>query len=120
MHFITGKLLKPYWIATVLAVLLMTAHPSTSAENKPLPADAAAVLEHLLDRTRTQNSEGFDPRSLFPWIDFILSEKPAGTIYRAGSAFGAPSAYHDFRIDADLRRLIDYSLNADIPSFFLW
>ena len=101
-------------------VLVTTAHPAAAAEKGRLPADGAAVLEHLLDRTRTQNGEGFDSRRLAPWIDFILADKPAGAIYQAGSGFDAPSAYHGFRIDADLRRLIGYSLDADIPSFFLW
>ena len=107
-------------VFAVAWVLASTPRPVAAAEQGRLPADAAAVLENLLDRTRTQNGDGFDPRCLSPYIDFILSEKPTDTIYRAGSGFNAPSAYHDFRIDADLRRLIDYSLSADIPSFFLW
>ena len=108
-------------VAFAVAWLLASAPRAVAAaEQEHLPADAAAVLEDLLDRTRNQNGDGFDPRCLSPWIDFILSEKPTGTIYRAGSGFDAPSAYHDFRIDADLHRLIDYSLSADIPSFFLW
>ena len=101
-------------------VLFTAANPCAAAEEGRLPTDALPVLEHILERARTQNGDDFDPGCLTPWIDFILSEKLTDTIYSAGDGFDAPSAYHDFRIHTDLRRLIDYSLDADIPSFFLW
>jgi len=107
--------------AVVVGIMGLTnAGAALSSEGLDLPPDVTPVLENLLERARSQAGDGFDPRCLYPLIQFISTAKPEGTIYHAGDGFNAPSAYHEFRVATDLRRLIDYSLNADIPSFFLW
>ena len=106
-------------IVTGICVLL-TPGAGRSTAKESLPPDVIPVLQDLLARARSQDGAVFDPQSLAPWIDFICSDKSADAIYRASGGFDAPSAYHEFTIDSDLGRLIKYSLNAHIPSFFLW
>jgi hypothetical protein len=53
-------------------------------------------------------------------IAFLQAPKADGVIYTADTSFNAPSAYVDYAIKTDLQQIIDYTLDADIPSFFFW
>ena len=112
---------RTFLVAFVTGIMvLMNVDAGLSAERLDLPPDVTSVLEHLLEQGSGRTDGDFDPRCLSPLINFILTTKPAGTFYQSRGRYDAPSAYHEFRVATDLSRLIDYSLSADIPSFFLW
>ena len=93
-----------------------------AASNQPvdLPSDAIPALHYLLDLAKNEDGAVFDERRIAPLMAFLLSPKAAKDIYHADDSFDAPSAYHEFTVNADLQRIIDYTLDADIPSFFFW
>ena len=105
------------WLALVFSMA-----GSAAASNRPvdLPSDAIPALHYLLDLAKNEDGAVFDARRIAPLMAFLLSSKAAKDIYRADDSFDAPSAYHEFTVNADLQQIIDYTLDADIPSFFLW
>jgi len=85
-----------------------------------LSSDVNSALHYLIDLVRQPDTPVFEAHHIDPFLDFITSSKPKDVIYRADDTFDAPSAYNDFSIDLDLKRLADYTMDANIPSFVFW
>ena len=98
----------------------MTAIVSASDKIEDLPPEVEPTLKYLLDLAKNDDATAFDARQIDPFVEFLLSPNPAGNIYSADASYGAPSAYHKYTINSDLQTIIDYILDADIPSFFFW
>ena len=101
-------------------MFLMTGHAEASTRNRDVAADVMPALHYMLDLASNPKGTTFDPERIQPFMSFLLSTKATDTIYHADSSFGAPSAYHEFSVDTDLQHLVDYTMDADIPSFFFW
>jgi hypothetical protein len=50
-------------------------------------------------------------------LEVVASDKPENTLYYLDKSFGATSAYHEFVFEKDLRHILRFSYNPDIPSF---
>ncbi|MGD9307583.1 MAG: hypothetical protein PVG51_00515, partial [Desulfosarcina sp.] len=109
-------------VSLVAACLLFVATGSAAAAPKSaiMPADVSPVLKYLLDLVNNQDGHGFDAHRVHPLISFMQAHKAHDTVFRADGTFDAPSAYHEFRVNSDLKRLLGYIYNTNIPSFFLW
>jgi hypothetical protein len=91
-----------------------------SAPRADLPPDVIPVLHYLLDLASHKDAGAFDVGRIAPLMAFLQSSKPADTFFHADDSFDAPSAYNEFSVNTALQRIIDYTLDADIPSFFFW
>ncbi|HSO20434.1 MAG TPA: hypothetical protein VLT88_13310 [Desulfosarcina sp.] len=91
-----------------------------SDRNSDIPAEVTPALSYLLDLASRPQGAVFEVRRIAPLVAFLQSAKTVDAIYTAGGSFDAPSAYHEFTVQTDLQRLIDYTMDADIPSFFFW
>jgi hypothetical protein len=101
-------------------VLCMSATSWASSQNLCLPTGVISTLHYLLDFRKEVERPPFDTKQLEPYLAFLSEPKSADAIYNAGNSFSDPSAFNQFSIDVDLQRIIDYTLDADIPSFFFW
>lgn len=106
--------------AAVWLVLLMAGNAAASDPHVDLPSDVISTLHYLLDLVKNEDDAAYDARRIPPLMTFLLSPKPDNALYSADDSFGAPSAYNEFTVNTDLQRIIDYTLDADIPSFFFW
>ncbi len=117
---------KPFsavrWIAAaILPLILLPCSPASAAQPwETLPTGAVAAAHYLLDAVGASASADVDIQRIAPLIDFLQTSKPSTARYRAGDGFDAPSAFHQFTVRSTLKRIVDYTLNADIPSFFFW
>ena len=108
-------------IVLAAALFLAPGAPAgASPKNADLPADVLPALHYLLDLAKQEGRIDFDAAHIAPFITFLMSTKPAGTVYSAGDSFGAPSAYNEFNVGSDLQRIASYAINADIPACTLW
>jgi hypothetical protein len=109
-------------IVAAWLVLTLSMIDSAAAGNKMIdvPPDTLPVLHYLLDLVKKKDAAAFDARRIKPLMAFVQSPKTDGAIYTADGSFDAPSAYDDYVINADLQQILDYTLDADIPSFFFW
>lgn len=109
----------PILLAAILLVA-PCAGAGASPKNADLPAEVLPALSYLLDLAEHEGGIDFDAVRMAPFIKFLMSTKPAGTIYSARDGFDAPSAYNEFSVDTDLKRIVSYAVNADIPACTLW
>ncbi|WP_410289657.1 hypothetical protein [Desulfosarcina sp.] len=109
-------------IATFIVgcLLLIAGSAAASEQRADLPPGVLPSLHYLLDLAKNKTDGAFDARRIAPWLEFLQSPKPANTFYRADESFEAPSAYNEFNVEAGLQEIIDYTLHADIPSYFFW
>ena len=108
-------------VAIVIWMAFFIAGPSWAAgPTRVLPSDVVATLTYLLDYQKETQPQPLDMQRVEPYLAFISTPKPAGTIYTAGGGFSDPSAFNQFIIDVDLQRIMDYTLDKNIPSFFFW
>lgn len=113
------------WRTLVIAAsgwLAISMAGTAFASTKPMdmPSDTAPVLHYLLDLVNKEDGTAFDVRRIAPLMAFIQSPKGASDLYRADGSFEAPSAYYESTVRTGLQRIIDYTLDSDIPSFFFW
>lgn len=114
----------PRRLMPILIAAILLAAPCAGAGGSPehasLPAEVLPALHYLLDLAEHEGGVDVDAVRMAPFVDFLMSSKPADTIYSAGDGFDAPSAYHEFSVDTDLQRIVSYAVNADIPACTLW
>lgn len=103
-------------------VLLWTAGCGIAAAgtSQPLPDAALTTLHYLLDLAEAGDGTAMDVQRLTPLLAFLESSKTQGALFHGDDSFGAPSAFHQFTVHGGLQRIIDYTLDADIPSIFFW
>ncbi|MGA6924886.1 MAG: hypothetical protein WBY88_04330, partial [Desulfosarcina sp.] len=101
-------------------LFLMAGHAVASDPRADLPSGVISALHYLLDRVNQEDDAVYDARRIEHLMAFLLTPKPGDALYRTDDSFDAPFAYNEFTVKADLQRIMDYILNADIPSFFFW
>ncbi len=102
------------------AIFFMTGIAGASAERIDMPDEVMPALHYLLGLVGNPQSATFDIQQIEPLVTFCQAAKSPNAIYQANGSFDAPSAYHEFSVHTDLQRLIDYTMDTDIPSFFFW
>lgn len=100
----------------------------TKAELKISPA-LNPGLRHFLDLADPAKNTNFDPQAVGPVLDFVAGAKDAGALYYANTISGLTPAYYDFEVNRDLKTIVQYAFNPDIPAvatmpssarLFLW
>lgn len=110
------------WAAALIGSLVLFCCSSSAAADtsRCMPPETLATLHYLLDLAKRGDGASIDVQRVLPFLTFLESAKPQDTLYRADDSFGAPAAFHQFEVRVDLQRIIDYTLDADIPSIFFW
>ena len=101
-------------------VFFMAGTVAASSRTINLSSEVTSTLHYLLNFLKKSDPPAFDGQRVQPFVTFITSPKLPDTLYIAGDSFNAPAAYNEFSIALDLQRIIDYTLDADIPSFVFW
>jgi hypothetical protein len=114
------------WRATAFATIALLvlsitgAAAATSDQTLYLPLQVSTALHSMLDLVDKDGEVTLDNRQIESLVDFLGTTKSDDGIYRADASFGAPSAFHQFSVNAGLQQIVDYTLDANIPSFFFW
>ena len=98
----------------VLVVLMHLAFAGQGAAMSSLPEDLYPELETLLVLPRASAAPA--PDQLKHLIDFVRSA-PAETSMAMKDRAKATGAFHAFSVRGDLRRVVDYVYNPDIPLY---
>jgi hypothetical protein len=108
--------------AFATVAMLVTMNGLTMASDRPLilPLDVNTALHALLDLVDKDDVHGIDNQQIESLAGFLETAKLDEDFYSANASFDAPSAFHQFVVDEGLQRIIDYTLDANIPSFFFW
>lgn len=117
---VPGNMPRNIIVIAIVMIFFMAGSAGASGRSLCLSSDVTSTLHYLLDCLKKKTPPPFDAQRLKPYLAFLASPKPADVIYKAGDSFNAPSAFNQFTIDADLQRIIDYTMNPDIPSFVFW
>ena len=92
---------------------------SAYAVEKPaelkIPAAVNPGLQHLLDLADPDKKVTFDPQMVATVLDFVESPKKNEALYYSNVIRGLTSAYYDFDIHQNLKTMVDYAFNPDIP-----
>jgi hypothetical protein len=80
-----------------------------------IPQALSAGLHHFLDLADPAIKVAFDPKKVAGVLDFINLPGKDAALYYADSILGAPSAYYEFDIHENLKKMVAYSFNPDIP-----
>ncbi len=110
-------------ILFMIITVQMTCMSSIAAESNQFsdfPPEVNDALHYFLGLIDHGDEIHFDSHRLESIIDFMGSTQSHDAIYHADTSFGVPSAFHRFSVDACLRRIVDYTFDSNIPSFFFW
>ena len=80
-----------------------------------IPQVLFAGLHHFLDLADPDKSVAFDSKKVAGVLDFIHQPGKDASLYYADSILDSPSAYYEFDIHEDLKKVVAYSFNPDIP-----
>jgi hypothetical protein len=109
-------------IAMVCMVSLISLSEAALPEKRPDEVKVSETLHQGLSHLLTFVGQG-DPgeaalniKEITPVLEFVASNKPENTIYYVDESFGATSAYHEFVFEKDLKHILRFSYNPDIPA----
>lgn len=103
-------------IWTGCLLLAVASHAAESIEEVKIPPTLAAGLHHFLDLADPDKTVTFDPEKVAGVLDFVNQPVKDAVLYYADSILQAPSAYYEFDIHQNLKKLVAYSFNPDIPN----
>ena len=75
-----------------------------------------AGLRHFLDLTDPDKKISFDPQAVAAVLDFVETPKTNGTVYYTNTVPNLTSTYHDFDVRKNLKTILNYAFNPDIPA----
>ncbi len=105
-------------ITGIWSIGLLLSSGSQAAENLAeveVPQALSAGLHHFLDLADPDKIIAFDPKKIAGVLDFINQPGKDAALYYADSILNAPSAYYEFDIHENLKKIVSYSFNPDIP-----
>ena len=111
------------FVATLCVISLVVLPGKVLPENGQDEAKISAALHpglnHLLTFVRQGDAgeETLSVTDIAPVLEFVASDKPESTMYYVDESFGSTSAYHEFVFEKDLKHILRFSYNPDIPSF---
>jgi hypothetical protein len=103
------------WIWALCLLLAVESQAAESLEEVRIPQALSAGLHHFLDLADPAKTVAFDPKKVAGVLDFINQPGKDAALYYADSILGAPSAYYEFDIHENLKKIVAYSFNPDIP-----
>lgn len=124
MKYFTTSDHRP-WKKSIIAIAMgmiffMVVSAEASTPSLSLSQDVTSTLRYLLGNLKAADATPFDPKRLTPYLTFLASPESANAIYTTGNSFKAPSAFNKFTVYADIQRIIEYTMDPNIPSFFFW
>ena len=102
-------------IWTICLLLASECQADESLAEVKIPQALSAGLHHFLDLADPAKTVAFDPTKVAGVMDFINQPGKDAALYYADSILGAPSAYYEFDIHENLKKIVVYSFNPDIP-----
>jgi hypothetical protein len=102
-------------IWTICLLLAVEPQAAESLKEIKIPQALSAGLHHFLDLADPDKTVVFDPKKVAEVLDFINKPGKDAALYFADSLLGAPSAYYEFDIHENLKKIVAYSFNPDIP-----
>jgi hypothetical protein len=102
-------------IWTICLLLAVESQAGESLAEVKIPQALSAGLHHFLDLADPDKTVAFDPKKVAGILDFINQPGKDAALYYADSVLGTPSAYYEFDIRENLKKIIAYSFNPDIP-----
>ena len=102
-------------IWTICLLLSVESQADESLEEVKIPQALSAGLHHFLDLADPDKTATFDPKKVAGVLDFINQPGKDAALYYADSILDAPSAYYEFDIHENLKKIVAYSFNPDIP-----
>ena len=115
-----GKIKKILSTAVLLTVFLFSSTylaAGSDLKEAKIPDSLHSGLEYLLSLTSKDKNEPVDLKLIQKVLDFVVSPKNSSSLYYTDKLFGSPSAYYEFDINRDLKHILQYAYNPDIPSF---
>jgi hypothetical protein len=115
-----GKIKKILSTAVLLTVFLFSSTylaAGSDLKEAKIPDSLHSGLEYLLSLTSRDKNEPVDLKLIQKVLDFVVSPKNSSSLYYTDKLFGSPSAYYEFDINRDLKHILQYAYNPDIPSF---
>ena len=102
-----------------MVFLFSSTHLAAGSDLKEakIPASLHPGLEYLLSLTSKDKNEPVDLKLIQKILDFVVSPKSSSSLYYSDKLFSSPSAYYEFDINTDLKHILQYTYNSDIPSF---
>ena len=88
----------------------------TRLKETKVPDTLMPGLVHLINMVNPDNKILLDKQIVSSIIDFAVLPKSSELLYYVDKDLGATSAYREFNIKADLKRILSYAYNTDIPS----
>ena len=82
-----------------------------------IPASLNPELEYLSTLASSDNHGPVNLKLIEKVLDFVVSPKSRSSLYYTDKLFSSPSAYYEFDINTDLKNILQYTYNPDIPSF---
>jgi hypothetical protein len=102
-------------IWTICMLLAVESQADESLAEVKIPQALSAGLHHFLDLADPDKTATFDPKKVAGVLDFINQPGKDAALYYADSILDAPSAYYEFDIHENLKKIVAYSFNPDIP-----
>jgi len=102
----------------IILVILAFSNPLQAAENGPddrISQTAIAGLDYLIEFVKPAASSEFDPARLAGLIDFVRTQRPAGTKSQLPERLEATPAYYEFEIKKKLKDILQLAYHPDIP-----
>jgi hypothetical protein len=117
-HYGRGFLIAALCVISLVA-LPGTVLPENEQDEVKISAALHSGLNHLLTFVRRENAgiETLSISDITPVLEFVASNKPENTMYYVDESFGGTSAYHEFVFEKDLKHILRFSYNPDIPPF---
>jgi len=102
-------------IWTTCLFLAVESQAAEGLEEQKIPQAISAGLHHFLDLADPDKTVTFDLKKVSGVLDFINQPGKEAALYYADSILGTPSAYYEFDIHENLKKIVAYSFNPDIP-----
>lgn len=102
-------------IWTMCLLLAAESQANERLEEIKIRQALSAGLLHFLDLADPEKTVAFDPEKVAGVLDFINQPGKNDALYYADSILGTPSAYYEFDIHENLKKIVAYSFNPDIP-----
>ncbi len=104
----TFLIISLLWIAVPL-------HAFEKRSEIKIPESLNSGLQHLLSLADPARTVDFKPEAVSAVLEFVESSKERDAVYYCNILHGLTSAYYDFDLHLDFKKMVDYAFNPDIP-----
>jgi len=94
----------------IILIILAVSNPLQAAENNPedrISETAVAGLDYLIEFVKPAASSEFDPARLAGLVDFVHTQRPAGSKSQLPERLEATPAYYEFLLSIPAGSCLD-------------